>query len=294
MAHSYESHCLVPAWHGQPLAQSGILSELRLEHVTWRNVPDKVAGRRRSHSHNVFHVVIFNEAQGSCVVDAEVIDMHQRTAILTQPDQPHSFAGIYGEHNLYHEVTFQAPYQTWQDLLAAFFEKEVQVPAVCELNDEQYESFEAVTKRMVQCLAEQPTDSRLYCAQYVQRLLFSVFRLCNEADVRHESVDPWEQLREWIEAHADEQWDLDTLAQRMQCTVKHVSRQFSKRFGTPPLRYKKHILMQRAAVLLQSTDYSLQHISNQLGIFDAHYFNRLFRQHFGIAPARYRKENVAG
>ena len=290
MALSYESRCMVPAWHAQPLATHGLLADVRLEHVTWRNVPDRVAGRRRSHSHDVFHLVVFNEAQGSCIVNDDVIDMHRRTAILTNPGQTHCFAGAYGEHNYYHEVTFRAPYATWSELLQAFFEKPLQCQSVSEINNEQYDSFEAVTKRMVQSLSQRQGDSRLYCAQYLQRILFSVFRLCNEATVDAQQIDPWEQLREWVEAHAEETWDLDTLAERMQCTAKHVSRQFAKCFGTPPLRYKKQILMQRAAVLLHSTDYSLQYISDQLGIFDAHYFNRLFRQHFGISPARYRSQ----
>lgn len=288
MASSPESICLVPPWHGEPLASTGHMGSMYVEHVTWRNTPSRVAGRRRTHSHDVFHVVVFDAPGASCVVDGMDIDTNGQAVILTNPGQEHVFAGRYGAGGLYHELTFRAPEQSWSGLLARIFETNLSVDSVHDINGEMYNSFESVIKRMCACLFEQQTQSRVYCAAYVQRLLFSVFRLLNEQQSSEQADDPWDGLRQWIESHAEEDWDLTVLAEQMHCSVKHVSRQFSRRFSVPPLRYKKQIILERARVLLRSTDFTLQDISDRLGIHDAHYFNRLFRQAFGVAPARYR------
>ena len=51
--------------------------------------------------------------------------------------------------------------------------------------------------------------------------------------------------------------------------------------------------MQMAAHLLEESDLNISEIGYRVGIPDASYFNKCFKQHFGMAPSKYRKGDAA-
>lgn len=290
-----QNQMLVPFWSQQQgLAASGPLAACQLEHVTWRNRPRRSAVRVSCHRHAVFHMVSFCGGHGTYMLDNKTCEVDGRVLILTNPDQPHSFASYVGDRHDYNEITFTAPYHDWSALLADFFEYNAAVPSVIPLSADMHTDFEDTIRQMVRILAHHHPQGRQCCGGCLYQELFWLYRLLLDREARDTVTDEWDDLRAWIERHAEESWGLEELAAIMHCSSKHVSRQFARRFGEPPLRYKKQVLLQRAQVLLRTSNLSLQDISEMLGIEDAHYFNRLFRRHFGIAPGRYRQQQRRG
>ena len=48
--------------------------------------------------------------------------------------------------------------------------------------------------------------------------------------------------------------------------------------------------MRIAAELLEEGELNISEIGYRVGISDASYFNKCFKQHFGMAPSKYKKE----
>lgn len=64
---------------------------------------------------------------------------------------------------------------------------------------------------------------------------------------------------------------------------------FQEKLHLSPTRYRLQMKIRRAQYLLESTDMTVNEISDALGFFDAAYFCRVFREHTGMTPKNYAK-----
>lgn len=60
--------------------------------------------------------------------------------------------------------------------------------------------------------------------------------------------------------------------------------------GMPPKRYLIQQRLEKAARMLQSEGLSISEVSYKTGFSSPQYFNRCFKEHFGISPSRYGKK----
>lgn len=75
------------------------------------------------------------------------------------------------------------------------------------------------------------------------------------------------------------------------CSVSESSlRQlFQEKMQLSPTKCRLQMKVRRAQYLLESTDMTVNEISDALGFFDAAYFCRVFREHTGMTPKNYAK-----
>lgn len=64
---------------------------------------------------------------------------------------------------------------------------------------------------------------------------------------------------------------------------------FQEKLHISPTRCRLQMKVRRAQYLLESTDMTVNEISDALGFFDAAYFCRVFREHTGMTPKNYAK-----
>jgi CheY-like chemotaxis protein/methylphosphotriester-DNA--protein-cysteine methyltransferase len=62
--------------------------------------------------------------------------------------------------------------------------------------------------------------------------------------------------------------------------------------GQTPNHFIRSIRLKRAAQLLQAGQYTVSEISWMVGINDIKYFNKYFKEEFGVTPTQYKKENT--
>jgi AraC family transcriptional regulator of adaptative response / methylphosphotriester-DNA alkyltransferase methyltransferase len=97
-----------------------------------------------------------------------------------------------------------------------------------------------------------------------------------------------------IDAALDEPITLDHLADELHLTKHHLVRTFTADFGVPPLTYLAARRLDVAAHLVTTTDRGIADIASAVGLTDANYFSRRFKQRFGLTPTAYRTAQVAG
>ena len=75
------------------------------------------------------------------------------------------------------------------------------------------------------------------------------------------------------------------------CAVSEsgLRRIFKEQTGITPTEYRTQVKLKRAAYLLESTELSVNEISERLNFFDAAYFCKVFRRRIGITPREYRQ-----
>ncbi len=94
----------------------------------------------------------------------------------------------------------------------------------------------------------------------------------------------------YIEAHLDEELTLEKLAHEVGYSAFHLSRKFKEETGDNIRDYIKYARVERAKLLLSTTDLSIKDIAEQLRFCAPSHFARVFREVTGQLPQEYRAE----
>lgn len=97
-----------------------------------------------------------------------------------------------------------------------------------------------------------------------------------------------EQMIQYLYSTSDKPFRLDDLSRRFNFHIDYLSKCLKKHTGMTPLQYANRIKIERAKSLLHQTGLPLKQIVANVGFADYNYFLRVFRQHTGISPAKYR------
>lgn len=84
--------------------------------------------------------------------------------------------------------------------------------------------------------------------------------------------------------------DIGNLARQCAVSETYFRRRFKIAYGVSPKTYVIHLKLEFAARLLESHLYTVNETAEKAGFTDTKYFSRLFKQHYGKSPARYKKQ----
>ena len=95
----------------------------------------------------------------------------------------------------------------------------------------------------------------------------------------------------YIETHLDEELTLKNLAREVGYSEYHLSRKFKEETDDNIRDYIKYARVERAKLLLSTSELSIKTISEQLCFCAPSHFARTFKEVTGQLPQEYRKEN---
>ncbi len=108
--------------------------------------------------------------------------------------------------------------------------------------------------------------------------------------LRPRPIDPIvAEMLEQLPRHISHPTALSDLARQAGYTPQHLNRLFRRALGITPLQHLGRMRMERAASLLAEGRWTVAAVARQVGFDDPYYFSRLFKQHFGRGPSRYRE-----
>lgn len=103
-----------------------------------------------------------------------------------------------------------------------------------------------------------------------------------------------QQVLRHIRRHIYEPLSVPALADVACLSSSHLIRLFRKETGLTPLQYVNLKKMEKAQLMLLTSDTPVKNIILQLGFSDPSYFDRLFRRQLGMTPLQYRERNRDG
>lgn len=93
-----------------------------------------------------------------------------------------------------------------------------------------------------------------------------------------------------IQAHLDdEHFDANGLAKALAMSRMHLHRKLKPIVNKTPADYIRHIRMERAKQLIETTDLTMGEVSFQVGFQSQSHFTRAFVAHFGVRPTAYKR-----
>lgn len=93
-----------------------------------------------------------------------------------------------------------------------------------------------------------------------------------------------------VQQMMDQPLSAGEIAQKVNMSSSYFSQCFKDIVGQTYTDYLRDIRMERAKEYLRNTTKTVQWISEQIGYNDEKYFSRLFREHVGMVPTQYRKD----
>jgi transcriptional regulator GlxA family with amidase domain len=84
---------------------------------------------------------------------------------------------------------------------------------------------------------------------------------------------------------------LEKISEHLGITPEYASTCFKKHMGITLMKYSKKIKIDRAKVLLTTTNKSMLDIAISLGFYDQSHFSRTFKSFTGVSPSEFRNTN---
>lgn len=98
------------------------------------------------------------------------------------------------------------------------------------------------------------------------------------------------RVLEYVHSHISDNIGVEQLANVACITKPYFIRLFKHEFGFPPVQYINRKKVERAQLLLFTTDKAVKEVAFILGFSDQNYFIRLFHKLTGITPQEYRRK----
>ena len=97
---------------------------------------------------------------------------------------------------------------------------------------------------------------------------------------------------DYIDTHPESELTLPVLAKKVGYTENYLARKFKAEMHTPINAYVRRARIHRGAMLLSSTEMSIQEIADRLHFCSRSYFAEAFQKETGITPSEFREANA--
>lgn len=111
-----------------------------------------------------------------------------------------------------------------------------------------------------------------------------------EIEGRNRREELFRRYIDLLHKHCSQQREVSFYANALCVSTKYLSDICQQTTGNSPKKLINNFVMLEIKLLLQSTDLSLQEISDRLNFPDQSYLGRYFKHHAGMSPTEYRKE----
>lgn len=110
----------------------------------------------------------------------------------------------------------------------------------------------------------------------------------HSAPRHHANDDRIQSALNYIRKRIDTKITLDTLAENSSLSNEHFIRLFKKETGMTPNIYITKLKMERAMVMISTSETPVKEVALSLGYDDTSYFIRTFKKSTGMTPQEYR------
>ena len=255
---------------------------------------------QRLHFHNCLEIGVCLSDSGHLMFGEELIDFHAGDVTLIARNVPHTTWSSPGTESLWNYI-FLNPTALFSQSTFLQFPDPVMVERMLVTGHLLMTSAECpwafpMVRSMLEELQERPSGYQFCVRAMMAAFLGRALRVYQAAEPQAEesrrmdaglmSISP---ALDYIQAHYDQDFPIETLAEICHLSPTHFRRLFQAQMNISPLAFLHQVRILRSCTLLRTTDSSIVDIANQVGYTSLSCFNRWFLQLMGCTPSAWRK-----
>lgn len=239
----------------------------------------------RPEGYPCYHWLQTDEGEGRITYGNDTLALKPNSGILLPPGMPHSYEAIDQNKWSTYYITFAG--EAAGAILSAY---SIQEPARFDWEKE------SVLSTILADLVDQlqhgndPFGLEVSSSAYRFLGLLSKFGQASRTPVTR-SMEKLQPLLTWIDIHyCNPDTGLDTLADVLDISGRHLNKLFQSIFGISPYAYLvQHRIHKAKGQLAGRPDLTVTQIAGETGFREASHFVATFRKHTGMTPQQFRK-----
>ena len=149
---------------------------------------------------------------------------------------------------------------------------------------------EKLFRRLYQCYSVPDSAAFPDCMAYLYQIYALVVRWKNPAYLKKSALEKIQQARNYMNANFhDSTLGVRQLAEGAGMSEVYFRKLFKTQYLLSPGQYLTAVRLKKAKELMAYPYLTLEECARQCGFSSVQYFCRVFKQHTGLTPARYRK-----
>ena len=244
------------------------------------------------HKHQFYEIFYILEGSIGHVLNGEARTLHAGDMVFLNLDDIHYFERVEGNTCKHRDIIMHTDFF---DSLSSFLGDDFKyayhnnlLPKVLSLSLEQMEDYE---HRITNAILTASIKSEYRMAS-IRALCICLLNHLVEERIRHNDTYYPMWFRELLgRFHMNEflRVGLDDILKPFHFNKSYLCRRFRQYTGYTMTEYLNQIRLQQAAFQLQYTDNTILSVCNNVGFSSVSYFNKLFKQTYGVSPKCFRK-----
>jgi AraC-like DNA-binding protein len=235
-------------------------------------------GPNKSHSHHRFMMIIPTIGEGSLILDNCVYELTPGNMILIHPYQLIDYSSKYANE------------KTW--LFISFDHKS---PTTLEpLRNKMFIANHFQQNCCSNLLHEYLNKSSDGVSLLTATLLHTLINASgNKNNKQHIHADSFiNKVIRYVNSHLEQGVQIQDIANEIGLSPSRLRTKFRDKLGSSLGKYVRQIRLQRAAIMIVSSNEPINRIAQQIGFETLFSFSRAFKSEYGVSPSSYRvKQN---
>ncbi|MEN6385331.1 MAG: AraC family transcriptional regulator [Phycisphaerales bacterium] len=152
--------------------------------------------------------------------------------------------------------------------------------------------LELIFENIVREATNQSAYSQIICNSYLNILMHKLATELTSNQQHHcTSQTTYLKCRTYINKNFSKIHTIEQIADDCFVNKVYLCRLFRQYTNISPMQFVIKLKMNKAALLLMQTSYSIKQIAYELNFESQYYFSRTFKKYYGISPKTYREKN---
>lgn len=260
------------------------------------------------HWHDELELVYIKKGTGIVSVDFSSLEVSAGDIVFICPGQLHSICQLHQNSMEYENIIFSlsllSSRQTdsaWETYLAPIALRRCRLLPCLHPDMPPYPAVAACIDQIDEVRRTFPEGYELL----IKGKLFELFFLLHHYGLvtasapaapgrhsREKALEKSRQILKYIEQHYQESLSIEKLASAVGFSQSHFMKFFKKTFGTSFTAYLNEYRLTMASRLLLASEDSILTVAAESGFENLSYFNRRFKERFGMTPGEFRRQSI--